>query len=589
MPEQSRERPAATGGEARASQTRATRAATGGSTTRAPDLGEASRSSGASSSGVTTTDSATTGTAGHAGRSARLRDLGIRPQRYLAAPGDGDARRLRAELDRHPGIRLLRWIEPAAAAVPLAVFAGTPADAAALFERTGALIEPDQRLRHGAPCGFAMSDPTGPDSIGAMQSAPLDVIVEVEDDAGRPVADAAVFLINHDCSITAVTGAGGHAALRVPAEVCETASALVIRPARGHWSVQIPRPALTPESPFKVVCARLEPSGHEPLPSAWSRHAVGLGPDHGGAAGPFGAGARVALIGSGADLDHPDLADANIAGYDLIERDEKAWRTDTAGAGTCSASLLVGRGLPGEQGLAVPGVCRDAELHVLKLAPGGRTSELIEALDYCADHGIDVACVCVGLPSASPLLAAKIRQARDAGVCVIAAAGDQPDAVLYPAALPGVLAVGALGCLGTFPPESNHAVRMATTAGPEGYFVAGCTPSDPAVDLYAPGVAVLGAAPGGGYVPCDGTAMAVAYAGGVAGLIAAHHPAARDRTVRGAARADLIAHLLLASAYTVQTGSLVRVPNAASALGGGGGGPVSVSEAGMHGMHGMHV
>lgn len=509
-----------------------------------------------------------------------------RPERYLAAPGDGDARRLRAELDRHPGIRLLRWIESAGPFPPLAVFIGTPANVTALFERTGALIEPDQRLRHGAPCGSTMSDPTGPDAIGVMHSAQVDVTIEVDDNAGQPVADAAVYVIDHDCPATATTDADGQAVLRLPAQVCDTASALVVKPARGHWSVQIPQPALTPDAPFKVTCTRLEPTGHEPrVHSQWPRHMLGL--DHamrpgggGGGVGGTGAGAgsgvgpgagvRIALIGSGADLDHPELGDANVVGHDLVERDEKSWRTDTAGIGTCAASLLVGRGVPDEEGSAVAGVCRDAELHVLKLAPGGRTGELIEALDYCADHGIDVACVCVGQSSPSPLLAAKIRQARDAGVCVVAAAGDQPDAVIQPAALSGVLAVGALGCLGTFPPESHHAVRMTTAAGPEGYFVAGCTPDGMSVDVYAPGVAVLGAAPGGGYVPCDGTAVAAAYVAGIAGLIAAHHPAVRDHGVRGAARADLVAQLVLATSYTVQTGTgRLQVPSAASALGAG--------------------
>jgi subtilisin family serine protease len=129
-----------------------------------------------------------------------------------------------------------------------------------------------------------------------------------------------------------------------------------------------------------------------------------------------------------------------VSGYDLIERDEKSWRTDLLGSGTAAASLFLAAGARDADGLSMTGVCREAELHVLKTMPGGHTSDLVEALDYCVDHGIDIVGISVGAPDPSPLLAAKLQQVHAAGVCVIAAAGDQPDALIHPAALPGVLA-----------------------------------------------------------------------------------------------------------------------------------------------------
>lgn len=540
MPEQSRERSIAAEQGARTAQTRSARTAATPRPAAAPEA-------------------------------SPPRGLSERAQRYLAAPGDGDARRLRTEIDRNPNIRLLRMIDPATPAFPaLAVVEGTAHEVALLGERTGALLEPDLPLRYGAPAGYTVGDPT---SLPVLSETAYETIaVEVRDEAGHPVTEAAVYVIDHDYPVRAVTGREGRAELRVPPQVCESATALIAQPARGHWSAQILRPALNPAAANSLTChtlASADQSGTPRMAALWARHALGL--DHQAGTQGHGAGARVALIDSGADLDHPDLADTDVTGYDLIERDEKSWRTDLLGCGTATASLLVGAGVSDQDGPGVTGVCREAELHALKVAPGGHTSDLIEALDYCIDHGIDVACVAAAAPGPSVLLAAKVQQARAAGVCVIAAAGDQPNAVAYPAALPGVLTVGALGRLGTFPSESHHASRL-TEPGPDGFFLAGCTPHGATVDLYAPGVAVLSAAPGGGYVARDGTAPAAAHAAGIAALIAAHHPALRERAVRGTARADLLARLLLAAARPVQVGhgggKTVLMPDGAQAVSG---------------------
>jgi subtilisin family serine protease len=222
--------------------------------------------------------------------------------------------------------------------------------------------------------------------------------------------------------------------------------------------------------------------------------------------------------------------------------------------------------------------------------PGGYVSDLIDALDYCLDHGIDAACVGVGTEYPSALLAWKVEQVRAAGTCLIAAAGDDRGAVGYPAAYPGVVAVGALGSVGTYPAESAHADRLVGRPGPEGYF-AGIRP---AIDVYAPGIAVVGGAPGGGYAPRDGTALAAAHVTGVAALLASRDPRytggepARDldysgpvRGVRyeggaprdpslagGAARADLLSRLLLAACRPVRAtdGVAIPVPDASLAL-----------------------
>jgi subtilisin family serine protease len=274
-------------------------------------------------------------------------------------------------------------------------------------------------------------------------------------------------------------------------------------------------------------------------------------------------------------MDHPLLAERIAAGYDFVDHDEKSWRTDLLGSGTCAASILAETETGTQEDLGTTGICPEAEIHMLKVMPGGHTGDLIEALDYCIAHGIDVASVAVGEQGPSFLLASKIQQARAAGMCIIAAAGDDAETVAYPAAFPDVVSVGALGAAAAFPAESHHASRMTEQPGPEGYFTAYDTEARALIDLYAPAVAVLGAAPGGGLTARDGTALAAAHAAGIAALIAISHPALRTSGgVRGVTKADLTGRLLVTGSRLVQvstSGRVVCVPDASVVLGLSGG------------------
>jgi subtilisin family serine protease len=99
--------------------------------------------------------------------------------------------------------------------------------------------------------------------------------------------------------------------------------------------------------------------------------------------------------------------------------------------------------------------------------------------------------------------------------------------------LPQVLAVGAIGQLGTFPPEDTDSAAVTSPLTPEGFFVpafgnARPDPSRfPAVDCCAPGVAVISGLPPSSYGPLSGTGTAAAHVTALAALILAHHPTFR--------------------------------------------------------------
>ncbi len=70
---------------------------------------------------------------------------------------------------------------------------------------------------------------------------------------------------------------------------------------------------------------------------------------------------------------------------------------------------------------------------------------------------MDVVNLSLGSSGTIDTVATKVRQARQAGVACIVAAGNSAGPVQFPGNLPDVLTVAAIGKFGTFPPDSMHA------------------------------------------------------------------------------------------------------------------------------------
>jgi subtilisin family serine protease len=146
------------------------------------------------------------------------------------------------------------------------------------------------------------------------------------------------------------------------------------------------------------------------------------------------------------------------------------------------------------------------------------------------------------IPEQSVLLAAKIEEARRNGIACIAA-GDSAGGPCWPAALPQVLAVGAIGQVGTFPPEDTDTATLTSQLTPEGFFVPEFSSGGPyssAVDCCAPGVAVISGLPPSSYGPLSGTGTAAAHVTALAALILAHHPLFRRESGRPAMTRDSV-------------------------------------------------
>jgi len=308
-----------------------------------------------------------------------------------------------------------------------------------------------------------------------------------------------------------------------------------VQPAANHWECFALQPALAFDEANVVRLKPIVPAGGHSAgesPTDWARRMMHLDrPLDGATARSTGGGIRIALVGSGCDHNHLQLRHIT-SGVDLTgaQNGAKDWTRDEIGQGTHCAGIIAGSGgsEPAAQGIA-PG----AEIHVFKLTPGGRFSDLIEALDQCIERQIDIVHLGVRADQVSELVAQKIAEARLAGVACIAAAGDGGGTVQFPALVPGVLSVAAVGRLGESPADTHHAwTAVPELTGPAGVFATNFSGAGPQLGVCAPGVAVISSVPGGGLAARDGTAIAAAHVAGFAAVVLAHHP-----LFRGAYRA----------------------------------------------------
>jgi hypothetical protein len=155
----------------------------------------------------------------------------------------------------------------------------------------------------------------------------------------------------------------------------------------------------------------------------------------------------IGIIDTGVDMDHPDLMDNLVPGYDFGCNDNNP-DDDSAspGHGTACAGVAAART---NNGIGVAGVAGGCKIMPLKVAnPTGTMyfSAIQSALYYAADNGVNIVSLSLGnrTISSDPATDLAIQYASNAGVVILAATGNQNASTIeYPASNNYVIAVGA--------------------------------------------------------------------------------------------------------------------------------------------------
>jgi serine protease len=223
-----------------------------------------------------------------------------------------------------------------------------------------------------------------------------------------------------------------------------------------------------------------------------------------------GAGVQVAVLDTGVDATHPALRGRVAEGLDAATGEPLPVDTDQSQGethGTHVAALAVGEGV----GVAPGAVVRPVRVFSPDYVGDFRAAQ---ALVWAVDQGAQVINLSFGGPAYSQLLHEAVNYALERYRVVVAAAGNQGSVVrFYPAALPGVVAVGAVDGQGQPAWFSNRGSW---------------------VKVWAPGVRIYSALPGGGFGLLSGTSMASPLAAGAAALLKATRPLLEPYAVRQA-------------------------------------------------------
>lgn len=265
-----------------------------------------------------------------------------------------------------------------------------------------------------------------------------------------------------------------------------------------------------------------------------------------------GSGVTVALIDSGIDRTHPELAgqlwtnngeiqnngiddDQNgfiddVNGWDFYSSIEPGAAedndpTDTHGHGTFVAGII-GAKTNNQEGIA--GICWGCKLMAVKAAYGNVLTDVsvAQSIRYAVDNGADIINMSFGGWGRRPILGDAVRYAYEHGVVMVAAAGNGMEEMskISPASRSEVISVGALNPDGTPATFSNYGKTLDLTA--PGVDILSLRAAN--TDMYHDGQHIIADR----YYRADGTSFAAPHVTGMVALMLSQNPNATAESIR---------------------------------------------------------
>ena len=208
-----------------------------------------------------------------------------------------------------------------------------------------------------------------------------------------------------------------------------------------------------------------------------------------------GNGIKIAILDTGIDYTHPDLANNVKGGVSFV--DYTTDYIDDHGHGTHCAGIAVAI----DNEIGVIGVAPKAHLYAVKVLESngaGHMSDLTAGVEWSIDNGMKVISMGLCTLSDSTTLHDACDLAYSGGIVVVASSCNDNSFVRFPARYSSVIAVGAT--------DNNDERWSMSNFGPE-------------LELMAPGVDIYSIELGGGYTSSTGTSMAAPHVSGTAALV----------------------------------------------------------------------
>lgn len=263
------------------------------------------------------------------------------------------------------------------------------------------------------------------------------------------------------------------------------------------------------------VVTAVEPVPGDEYLNSWGVQHIGAGLVH--ESGNKGAGVKIAVLDTGIDYTHEDLAGNYKGGYNFVEYPDpndpdktityplNTFDDSGNGHGTHVAGIIGAR----QNGIGAVGVAPEADLYAVKVLDGARhglDSWVIKGIEWAVSNGMQI--INMSLEGGyNPAVEEACNAAYAGGALLVAAAGNTYGGPIdYPAGYASVIAV-----TGTDPKDIN----------------AWFSPDDPKVELAAPGVNIMSTVPSSvfstigisGYDILSGTSQAAPHVAGTAALI----------------------------------------------------------------------